>query len=775
LGGSFVTGGIGAGLGSPATVAGDIKVNATGDVKLADISVVGNIVNVGAVGKGGAVELNAGNLSVTNGAQLQAITKGQGDAGSVKIIATGDVAFDGTKDGATSAALSTVEQGSVGKGGGVEINARNLSVTNGAQLQAITRGQGDAGNIKIIAKGDVAFDGIKDGFSSAAFSTVEQSAVGKGGGIEINARNLSVTNGAALAAGTRGQGDAGSIKIIATGNVAFDNNGAVFSTVEQGAVGKGGGIELQARNLSVTNGAALQASTRGQGDAGSVKIIATGDVAFDNNGAVFSTVEQGAVGKGGGIELQARNLSVTNGAALQASTRGQGDAGSVKIIATGDVAFDGIKDGFSSGAFSTVQPGAEGKGGGIEITTGNLSATNGAVLNAATFGKGDAGSIKVTATGNISFDSLVNGFPSGAFSTVEQGGQGKGGSVEISAQNLLVTNGAEVGAFTRGQGSAGSVKITAKGHVSLDGKKDGVNSGVFSTVEKGGIGKGGGIEITADNLSVTNFATVTTSSKGQGDAGGIFLNANKIVLNNPNDAVVDINNGGIISIALGSTGGDIKVVAKDYLLLRTNSLIATNSFSTGKDGNGGNITISSPLLIATPGNNDITANAVRGNGGNLKIASQGLFGIQFRPKGQESNLTSDITANSISGRDGNVNIDTPGTDPGRDSTELPNTTTDASNQISQVCSADNRQNKLTVAGRGGLPPNANDPLTSDVVWQDARATSSQSTVSSAPTPAKLAPPAVGWVFDGKGKVTLIAAGTQGQTGTRVACPQGMSK
>jgi large exoprotein involved in heme utilization and adhesion len=716
LGGSFVTGGIGAGLGSPATVAGDIKVNATGDVKLADISVVGNIVNVGAVGKGGAVELNAGNLSVTNGAQLQAITKGQGDAGSVKIIATGDVAFDGTKDGATSAALSTVEQGSVGKGGGVEINARNLSVTNGAQLQAITRGQGDAGNIKIIAKGDVAFDGIKDGFSSAAFSTVEQSAVGKGGGIEINARNLSVTNGAALAAGTRGQGDAGSIKIIATGNVAFDNNGAVFSTVEQGAVGKGGGIELQARNLSVTNGAALQASTRGQGD-----------------------------------------------------------AGSVKIIATGDVAFDGIKDGFSSGAFSTVQPGAEGKGGGIEITTGNLSATNGAVLNAATFGKGDAGSIKVTATGNISFDSLVNGFPSGAFSTVEQGGQGKGGSVEISAQNLLVTNGAEVGAFTRGQGSAGSVKITAKGHVSLDGKKDGVNSGVFSTVEKGGIGKGGGIEITADNLSVTNFATVTTSSKGQGDAGGIFLNANKIVLNNPNDAVVDINNGGIISIALGSTGGDIKVVAKDYLLLRTNSLIATNSFSTGKDGNGGNITISSPLLIATPGNNDITANAVRGNGGNLKIASQGLFGIQFRPKGQESNLTSDITANSISGRDGNVNIDTPGTDPGRDSTELPNTTTDASNQISQVCSADNRQNKLTVAGRGGLPPNANDPLTSDVVWQDARATSSQSTVSSAPTPAKLAPPAVGWVFDGKGKVTLIAAGTQGQTGTRVACPQGMSK
>ena len=158
-------------------------------------------------------------------------------------------------------------------------------------------------------------------------------------------------------------------------------------------------------------------------------------------------------------------------------------------------------------------------------------------------------------------------------------------------------------------------------------------------------------------------------------------------------------------------------------------------------------------------------------GGNVQIASQGgLFGIQFRPTGSE--FTNDITASSTFGQSGAVNIDTPGTDPGRDSTELPNATTDASNQISQVCSASNRQNKLTVTGRGGLPPNANDPLTSDVVWQDARAASPQPVASSATTnPAKLIPPAVGWVFDGKGKVTLVAASSQGQpTGTRVICP-----
>ena len=48
------------------------------------------------------------------------------------------------------------------------------------------------------------------------------------------------------------------------------------------------------------------------------------------------------------------------------------------------------------------------------------------------------------------------------------------------------------------------------------------------------------------------------------------------------------------------------------------------------------------------------------------ITSQGLFGIKYRPKGQDSPLTNDITSSSTFGQDGTVNIDTPGTDPGKD-------------------------------------------------------------------------------------------------------------
>jgi filamentous hemagglutinin family protein len=721
-------------------IGGNVTFNGGGITAPAAKVELGGLVQSGTVG----FSLNDGVLLPTNV-----------ERGNVSLVSNG-----------TIPSLINVESGG---GGSVTIFAQDITLQGaGTRIRAgIAAGLGSptaiAGDIKLNATGDVSFSDKSD-----IRNRVNLGSQGQSGDIEVITRNLSFTSGAGLVGGTVGKGDAGNIRITATGNVYLDGikdglNSGAFSTVASGAVGKAGGVDISARNLWVTNGAQLQALTRGQGDAGTVKITAIDNVTFDGEpSGVFSSVSSGAVGKGGGVEIFTRNLWVTNGAGLNATTFGRGDAGTVKITATDNVTFDGIRNGSPSKARSTVAPGAIGKGGGVEISTRNLSVTNGANLNASTLGRGDAGTVKITATGNVSFDGRKDGSSSGGFSTVESGAVGKAGGVEISTRNLWVTNGAQLQALTRGQGDAGIVKITATDNVSLDGIKDGFNSGAFSVVEEGAVGKGGGVEVSARTLSVTNGAFLDSGSRGQGNAGNLVLKSDRIFL----------NGGGIESIASTSTGGDIAIVAKDFLILRNNSSIATNSASTGADGNGGNITIDSPAIVAMPGDNDITANAVRGNGGRINITSQGLFGIQFRPKGQDSLTTNDITASSTFGRDGNVNIDTPGTDPGRDSTELPNTTTDASNQISQVCSANNRQNKLTVAGRGGLPPNANDPLTSDVVWQDARAASNQPAIGSAITnPLKLAPPAVGWVFDGKGKVTLIAAATPGQpTGTQVVCP-----
>jgi filamentous hemagglutinin family protein len=730
-----------------------------GNVSLVQAGAVPSIIEVTA-GGGGNVRIFAQDIDLQGAGSFIAtgIDPGLGSptaqAGDIKLDATGKVTISAGN------IFNQVTTGAIGNGGNIEIKTGNLAITNTAKLNASTFGQGDAGNVKITATDNSSVDG----FGSGAGSIVGQGAVGKGGSIEIITGSLTMTNGATLFASTGGQGDAGKVKITAAGNISFDSSSSAFSSVGEGAVGKSGGIEIRTGNLAVTNGAQLTASTFGQGDAGSIKIAAAGDILFDGGNA-FSNVEQGAVGKGGNVEITTGNLAVTNTAKLAAGTFGQGDAGSIKITAAGNILFDGIENGLSSGAFSTVEPGAVGKGGGIEITTGNLTVTNAAVLDASTGGQGDAGNIKITAAGNILFDGSKDGFNTGAGNVVRQGAVGKGGGLEIKTGNLALTNGAGLEVSTVGKGDTGNVKITATGDISIDGSGNGESSGIYSRV-LGAVStrKSGEIEINARNLSITNGGAVTTGSLfGNGNGGSIFINTNKLTLNN--SAIIE-------SLSLRGIGGDINITTKDYLLIRNDSSIQTDSLSSDNNGNGGNITINSPLIIATPGNNDISANASAGNGGKLKITSQGLFGIQYRPKGQESPLTNDITSSSEFGQNGIVNIDTPGTDPGKNNTELPQVPTDASNQISQTCSTNNRQNKLTVAGRGGLPPNADDLLTPNIVWRDARATNSQPAISSVTIPAPPAPPAVGWVFDGNGKVNLVAAATNGQqTGTSVVCPQ----
>jgi filamentous hemagglutinin family protein len=596
---------------------------------------------------------------------------------------------------------------------------------------------------------------------------------GGGGSVNIFAKDITFKGSdTGIKAGIDGglgsaTAKAGDVKLDATGNVALSDGAVIFNLVNSGGVGKGGGIEIvTGGNLSASNGARIAANTIGKGDAGSVKITATGNVTFDGrkdgfNSGVLNSVEKGAEGKAGGIEIVAANLTVKNGAQLTASTFGTGNAGNIKITATGGtVSFDGGIGNGRSGVLSRVEAGAVGNAGGIEISAANLSITNGAGLTTSTEGTGNAGDIKITASGTVSLDGGVDAYRSTLISTVEKGAVGKGGTIEIVTRNLSVTNGAGLAASTAGKGDAGKVKITATENISFDGVVGIYNTGVLSGVAAGAEGNAGGIEISAaKNLSITNGAILTAGAEGTGTAGDISLKGNTITL----------NKSGIFSKSSSANGGNINIITTDYLLLRNTSRIATDSDLTGRNGNGGNITINSPLIIAAPGNNDITANAYAGNGGKVNINSQGLFGIQYRPTG--TNFTNDITASSTFGQNGAVNISTPGTDPGKDSTELPKVTTDASNQISQVCSANNRQNKLTVAGRGGLPPTANDPLTSDVIWQDARAASRQPAISSATTnPVELAPPAVGWVFNGN-KVTLVAAKTNGEpTGTNVTCP-----
>jgi filamentous hemagglutinin family protein len=763
------------------------------------IAAANNPVNQAVGGLDAGLEVNAGNIS--------------GTIGTINLDATGDINLN------QAAIFNVVRSGATGTGGGINLKGNNINIANKSEIstnlseQAIGRG----GDIVIAAKGNLTI--AEPDYANVTTTITDTSSIvtAKSGYFDTRPKLPAgiVLPESVITANTLGNGDSGKISITTGGNILVRDRGVISSKVESTGTGNSGGVQIDAGGtFALRNGGQIltfsdESVSGSTGNAGNVEIKAKGDVTvsgtedqsilavdddrnplviakIDSNsfrkgnagkitinaptgklsvvkrGAILSSMRKNGDGNSGGIDLTVRELLMSQFTEISGSLGGNGEdlvrgtAGDINITATGDIVldepanattFEGSKpapsiiassihgtatgpggkvtiktlgkvllanhDGITSG----VESGAEGNGGGIDITAGELNVLNEGVIltTAARDDKpGRSGDITIKTTGDITVAGNTN-------PNVGQDNSDKF-YTSISSSNLR-------------NGGAGKVQLEAGGTISI--------------LNKGGVKSLTGV----DNLgNITNNKPNTNPSDA---SGGITLKANRLKLDRSDISVSSVN-----------TGGNIVLDIRDLIFMGRNSQITTNS--TG-GGNGGDIIINSPFLIATPRNNDVTANAIQGQGGNVKIDAQGLFGIQFRPKASDS--TSDITASSSFGQSGNVKINTPGVDPAKEKGELVTVPNDASKQISQVCNASNRQNKLTVTGRGGLPPNANDPLVSDVIWLDARTTTSPEAVSQTIAPVKLTPPAVGWIFDSQGKVTLVAATNPGQpTKTTVVCP-----
>jgi filamentous hemagglutinin family protein len=719
LGDSLLRGGIERGLGMVGSVAGDIQLDATGRVNMDANSAIANSVRTNSQGQGGNIIVNADMLSLRERATIQALTLGRGNTGDIRVTAAGTIDITGKN----TSINTLVGADAIGNGGNMTIDTGSLSLSDGATLAAVTIGRGNAGNIAITAKNDVSLT------AADIASTME--GIGNGGNITIATNTFNLRNGATLAAATFGRGDAGNVTVIARDAVALaGKNTGISTNLEPGANGKGGNIAIDARSVSLADGAQLiAANNAGVGNAGNVAVRAKDAVSLTgDNTRIFSTVEAGGVGTGGNISIDAGAVSLADGAQLRALTRGTGDAGNVSVKSRQAVNLTGQR----TAIIDTIEAGGVGKGGNISIDAGSVLLTNGSFLTSSNNGTGDAGNIDIKATGSVDIIGIQsNDLVGGIASVASNRTTGNSGNISIDARSFLLQDSASLLAANLGQGNSGRIEITTTDAVRLSGA-----GGLFVT--------------TASNL---------------GTGGDIDINSRQITLDNRTRINAD---------SVSGNGGNIRIGSPttDLLLLRRGANVATNASGTPQQGgNGGNIDIIATLIVAVPlENSDITANAIKGIGGNVTIKSQGLFGIDFRP---QQTRNSDITASSEFGQSGKVGIETPGIDPGKDLSELPAVPTDASQQISQTCNPERRDRKLVVTGRGGQQPTADELPPTDVVWLDSRNSKlpiATTTGSTQPFP-RLPQPAVGWTID-RGKVTLVAASTEGATvGDRVACPQ----
>jgi large exoprotein involved in heme utilization and adhesion len=634
--------------------------------------------------------------------------------------------------------VTNAEANSIGRGGDITINAGSLSLTDGAALSASTRGQGNAGSVFVQANDLVSLE------NGRIFSTVESGAMGDGGLIDIDAGSLSLDDGGQILTSVfgsfvevdpGGRGNAGNVNIDVRDavTIAGRNNdpspSAIFSNVEPRTVGNAGNITISAGSLSLTDGAQVSSSTFGRGDAGIVTVQADDAVSLAGGGTdVSSNVGVGAVGKGGDINIQqARSLSVTGGAELRTQTLGEGNAGNIRVntsdfvelsgVAPFPVLEDGVTPGgFSSGLFTTTESGARGQGGELSVTTlGTLRVSDGATLSA------------------------------------RSRSEFRGGNITVNANELEVTDGGQLLTTAFSNGDAGNITVNVTDRITISGS-DPTFSDRFNQLAEffvNGFDRfPNGVEVARFTIDpVGPFSEITVSSQGSGNAGNLEVRAGELRLN---------NQGKLTAQSRSGQGGNITLQDLDLLQLRNQSQISTTAGTEGGRGDGGDIRINTDLLVALE-NSDITANAFEGQGGNIRINTQGLF---LSPD-------SEITASSERGIDGTVEINRD-LDPSQGLVILPAELVDASNQIVTGCAEGGEsvaRNEFIITGRGGLPPDPNGTLSGEAVLTEWATLDSDAENLSSAAPAtnstKVSAPtqiveASGWMINNKGEVVLTA-------------------
>jgi large exoprotein involved in heme utilization and adhesion len=233
-------------------------------------------------------------------------------------------------------------------------------------------------------------------------------------------------------------------------------------------------------------------------------------------------------------------------------------------------------------------------------------------------------------------------------------------------------------------------------------------------------------------------------------------------------------------------GANIFLRDVDLLRLENNSLISARALG---NADGGNVTIDARngYVIGLPfENSDIFATAEEGNGGQVNISANRIWGFtdqtntEFRPEQLRANETNDISASSEFGLAGTITFDVINIDPSRGLAEVPVDLIDEADQVGQVCptgrGAAERLGRFVITGRGGISPSPLEVLDAEditVDWMDVPETSQierldrpvENEQISSTASAHLSPEAQGWVIGTDGQVHLVA-----QTGRTLRRP-----
>jgi len=612
-------------------------------------------------GSAGDIKINTGKLELIDGAQINsAVFSELGSAGNIEIFAD-EVVLVGRGGFGASGIFSNVDNTeSEVDGGNIIVNSNSINIAEGAEIGSFNNAKGKAGDItiateilKIASMGHVSASAGKDSSGS--------------GIIQINAKSIDVLDGAQVSTSTKGLGDAGKIEVNAE-NITLSGTG------------------ITGRNASVVSNSIEDAT----GNAGEIFISATDMLSMGDRGAILVTSE--TTGQGGNINIEAANLSVTDGAFITASALGSGDGGNVNLKSN-HIHISGVHEEsyehplFEESLYQSSivsQAGINGgNAGNIDIETGSLEVSDGGIISTETFGAGNAGSINISAD-----EAIVSGENSNHVDFL----QGKGNSLALATKiaRSSITSGTSIeliGSSDTGKG--GSIILDIK---ELQVSKLGIlSTGTDSTAD------GGSLVINSDSIELSENGLITASSTGTGEAGNLTITSNTL----------ESQNSTIETRAASSDGGNIEINSTG-LLHFTDSEVTAEVGSA--DGKGGNVTFAANPELVVLGNTKITANAFNGPGGNVLLSAKNII----------TSPDSEISASSVSNVDGEIVIDAPEVDLSASLTPLADRAVNAATVVQQPCKERSQADAIRLVQQHyrvlpGSPASLNAPLAKVVI------------------------------------------------------------
>ncbi|MBD1887772.1 filamentous hemagglutinin N-terminal domain-containing protein [Coleofasciculus sp. FACHB-SPT9] len=477
-------------------------------------------------------------------------------------------------------------------GGEIALEGGNLKAESGAiELWSVTRGslpmqvsseQINFNNEQQLAElGSINLSGAASVDSSGA----------QGGSFQIQSRNLKLEQGSLIVSLTEGSqpGRSATINVLDTieliGRTADGRIGSGFF-VQTNGEGKGGNLTITTDRLLLRDGASIGMGTNASGNSGTLRVQARnlhlGGLSANGSRltGIFSNPTFASTGVGGDVIIDAKQLSLENGAVISVSTFGAGQSGNITVRANdvqirGTSATGGIGSGFyartSLSNIASSPPPLTGNSGNVTVIANRLSFRERATINVANFGKGNAGNINIRAAiVELDNNSIIR-------ATQRQAEQG---NITIESQDLrlwrnslITTDASNIILFDTGQTIAnndistngGNIIINTKTLVALE------NSDITANAQQS---FGGQVRINASGIFKTSNSDITaTSSRGTQFSGIVQINTADV---NPSSGLV----------ALPENFTDIsKQISQGCLASRGNSFVVTGRGGLPADPN----------------------------------------------------------------------------------------------------------------------------------------------------------------------------------------------